>query len=310
MTKKVLIGYDGSACADAALEDLARAGLAAELDALVISVADVWLPPDPNKFEPVFPERLPRAAQQARAQAVQAVEASRALADQAAERLKALFPSWKVGAWACGDSPGWAVVKKADEWKADLVVVGSHGRSALERLFLGSVSQKVVAEAHCSVRIARPRRQPRHARLRILVAVDGSPDSSTAVRAVASRTWPALTEFRVAAVIDPRLETAVAWPGAYADQWLAEEDMNVSEWVSRVVNHFAGKLRDAGLQVETSVSAGDPKPLLLKAAEDWEADCIFLGARGLQHGERLFLGTTASAIATRAHCSVEIVRPT
>ena len=45
------------------------------------------------------------------------------------------------------ESPAWAVIRKADEWKADLVVVGSHGRSAFGRLILGSVSQKVVTEA-------------------------------------------------------------------------------------------------------------------------------------------------------------------
>ena len=41
----------------------------------------------------------------------------------------------------------------------DLIVVGSHGRSALGRFMLGSVSQKVVTEAHCSVRVARGRAQ-------------------------------------------------------------------------------------------------------------------------------------------------------
>lgn len=42
---KILIAYDGSACADAALNDLKRAGLPAALEALVLTVADVILPP-------------------------------------------------------------------------------------------------------------------------------------------------------------------------------------------------------------------------------------------------------------------------
>jgi nucleotide-binding universal stress UspA family protein len=48
--------------------------------------------------------------------------------------------------------------------------------------------------------------------------------------------------------------------------------------------------------------------VLLREAERWEAECIFLGARGLHHNQRIHLGTCASAVATRAHCSVEIVR--
>ena len=75
-----------------------------------------------------------------------------------------------------------------------------------------------------------------------------------------------------------------------------------------MVEHFAKKLFDAGLTVETDIFEGDPKHVLLREAENCEADCIFLGARGLQHGNRLFLGSTANGVAARAHCSVEIVR--
>lgn len=45
------------------------------------------------------------------------------------------------------------------------------------------------------------------------------------------------------------------------------------------------------------------------AAEQWNADCLFIGASGLQHPATETLGTVASALAVRAHCSVEIVRP-
>jgi Universal stress protein family len=49
------------------------------------------------------------------------------------------------------------IIEKAGEWGADLIVVGSHGRKALGQFFFGSVSQKVLHEAHCSVRVARGR---------------------------------------------------------------------------------------------------------------------------------------------------------
>jgi nucleotide-binding universal stress UspA family protein len=43
------------------------------------------------------------------------------------------------------------------EWKADLVVVGSHGRGLMERFILGSVSHALVTSALCSVEVARSR---------------------------------------------------------------------------------------------------------------------------------------------------------
>jgi nucleotide-binding universal stress UspA family protein len=237
------------------------------------------------------------------------VEASRALAQGAVDRLKPLQPRWKIDATAAGDSPAWAIIRKADEWRADLIVLGSHGRSVLERLLLGSVSQKVAAEAHCSVRIARTRAHSHPSRLRVLVAVDGSADSRAAVDAVAGRVWPSDTEFRVVTAIDPSLETSVAWSSGESRQWVQSRDETPRDWVCRLVENAAQQIYSAGLNVDTQVLNGDPKHLLVKAAETWAADAIFVGARGLQHGNRLMLGSVASAVTTRAHCSVEIVRP-
>jgi nucleotide-binding universal stress UspA family protein len=307
--KKILIAYDGSPCAESVLDDLLKAGLPDEMEAAIISVADVWLPSNPEGALPSFPESLPEAVRKARAQALTAVEDARALASRASDRLKILFPKWKVELFACADSPAWGVLNKATEWKADLVALGSHGRSTLERLFLGSVSQKVAAEAVCSVRIARPRKHPHHERLRVAVAVDGSQDALGAVRSVASRVWPQFSEFRVVAVIDPRLETAMGWPDVDAAQWIQQRDTTAKESICRMLEHSAKVLDDAGLNVETHLLNGDPKRELLAHAEAWEADTIFLGARGLHHGGRLTLGTMASAVAGRAHCSVEIARP-
>ena len=56
--------------------------------------------------------------------------------------------------------PRTEIVDAAEEWQADLIVVGSHGRTRLERLLLGSVAQAVVAHAHCSVLVVRRRRPP------------------------------------------------------------------------------------------------------------------------------------------------------
>ncbi len=307
--KRILIAYDGSPCADAAIADLANAGLPTELEAAVISVADVWLPASADNPLPDFPAANSSAVRRAREQAALALTDARALAERAAAHLKSLHHGWKVEAIACADSPAWGVLNKSVEWRANLIVLGSHGRSALERLFLGSVSQKVAAEAPCSVRVSRPRRSSGHARTRVLIAVDGSGNSAAAVRAVAGRTWPEFSEFRIVTVMDARLETAIMWPESVAAQWVRETDSAAREALLRMLEESAKVLSNAGLRVETELLTGDPKHELLTHAAAWEADAIFVGARGLHHGERLALGTMASAIAGRAHCSVEIIRP-
>jgi nucleotide-binding universal stress UspA family protein len=306
--KRLLIGYDGSPCADAVMDDLPSAGLSKKLEALVLSVADVWLPTDPASPPADIPPALSNVGRNARQHALEALEASRRLSAHGGERLRALLPDWKVTSDAVADSPAWALIRKAELWHAELVVLGSHGRSALERIFLGSVSQKVAAEAPCSVRITRRRRSAVGEPQRVVVAVDGSPDSLATLTAVMARSWAA-AEFHILAVLDERLETALGWPGLFAEQWILPRDDEPRQAVQRMLESAAKTLGNAGLKSETFLLRGEAKHELLTHAKNWDSDVIFLGARGVHHGGRLTLGTTASAVASRAHCSVEIVRP-
>src|SRR5688572_22809194 len=170
---KILIAYDGSKSADEAILDLERAGLPAIVEARVLSVAAVFIPPTDSAVEIPFP--LPQV-KEARERAAQLLENARQMANLASDRVLARFPRWKVIPIACADSPAWAIIKEADQWKADLVVVGSQGHSAFSRLILGSVSQKVLTQASCSVRIGRGRIKEDPV-VRLLVGVDGSPYS-------------------------------------------------------------------------------------------------------------------------------------
>ena len=199
---RILMSYDGSSDADAALDDLRWAGLPHEAEALILMVVDVGLRlPSREESEASSAARLDIIGlNKARQQIASAVGEARAMAVQAGERVPAHCPDWEVRAEAVADSPASAIIRLADEWPADLIVVGAQGRSALSRLILGSVSQTVVTSAACSVRIARGRPGRHDASLRIAVCVDGSAAAAAAVRAVAKRIWPDGTEVCVFAV--------------------------------------------------------------------------------------------------------------
>jgi nucleotide-binding universal stress UspA family protein len=80
------------------------------------------------------------------------------------------------------------------------------------------------------------------------------------------------------------------------------------EATRRMLESFAKELREKHKDVTCRVLAGDPKHVLVKEAESWKADCIFVGARGLTHLKRFFMGGVSTAVAARAHCSVEVAR--
>jgi nucleotide-binding universal stress UspA family protein len=284
---KILIAYDGSSCADSALEDMRRAGLPRLAEAAVLSVSELWMPvvESAGAGEVRIVGALPVS-----------LEKAETLAQTACERVQSYFPDWTVKAEARLGAPATVVIEKADEWRPDLIVVGSHGRSALGRFMLGSVSQKVVTEAHCSVRVARSHESDAEAPARLLIGVDGSPDAEAAITGVAARVWPANSKARVVIALDD----------------VVSEVINQIEggraWIHETIEAAGDRLRAAGLTVSSQIRKGDPKSILPAEAESWGADCIIVGARGLNRFERFRLGSVSAATAARAHCSVEVMR--
>ncbi len=310
---KILIGYDGSECADAALDDLVQAGLPAEGEAHIMSVAEVWLPPPPPSAYEVVEEarhaNSPAELQRDFAKSCAAAKDALALAERARDRVQSRFPNWKVSVDSSCGSAAWELVAKADEWKPDLIVVGSHGRTALGRFVLGSVSQRVLTEARCSVRIARGRVEEPNSPVRIIVGMDGSTASEEALKAVAARNWPAGTEVEVIFVDDPLAPEFLGKLIPPLGKTLAEDKREEQDWVEKISRRSRELLLATGIKVTCKVRFGDPKRELCKAAEEWGADCIFVGSAGFSNRiERFVLGSISAAVAARAHCSVEVVR--
>lgn len=305
---KILAAYDGSPCSQAAIKDLERAGLPPSAQLLVLTVADVFIPPKSENGVPVMPTEIAEAIERAHKASAQAVEQARVTAEDASQQVRAMFPGWNVEAEAVAGNPGWSIILRAQEWGADLVVVGSHGYSAASRFLLGSVSDKVLEHVHCSVRIVRAPVREGTRPPRLIVGVDGSEDAERAVRAAAARRWPPGSEARIITALDERISLIYAplLPGPR--KWVDTNDQDKHAWVRRMAEAAAATLRESGLDVSTLVLEGDPRELLLREATDWQADCIFVGARGLGALERFLLGSVSSAVAARATCSVEVVR--
>lgn len=299
---KILIGYDGSEASTAMLDDLRLAGLPNDTEALVIAVAEMWLVPPPSyglaqtEFTDTFQLDVRLATE---------------TAEKAVERLKTLFPEWKISLETAIGAPAREILKKAESYHPDLIIVGSQGLSALGRLFLGSVSQKVATEAHTSVRIARGRVQETDEPARIIIAVDGSPESNAAIRSVANRNWNKGTEVVLLTAtgnIEPKDYKAILGSVEPANPEIKAEADQLSSIKQVLEQALEAQLKAKGLTVSTIIRTGDPRKVLLEEAETWGADSIFIGSRGFGKIKRLLLGSVSTAVASRAHCSVEIVR--
>ena len=144
--------------------------------------------------------------------------------------------------------------------------------------------------------------------MKILIAIDGSPDSKKAVARVAERLWPIQTELKLITVLDPRKSTFLDRLAPPTIRWFIDKANDEKSAAGRMLEIYGKKLRDLDLPLSMNVVVGKPQEEILSAAQKWGAHCIYMGARGLTHMKRFILGGVSCAVSARAHCSVEIVR--
>ena len=275
----------------------------------------MWLPPpaDNEGLDDTFPLQIPAGLKRARAHAAQIVKEAEELAERGSKRVQQIFPGWRVNHEATNGSPAHELLNRSREWKPDLIVVGSHGRTALGRFVLGSVSQKVLTEAQTSVRVARQTTGTGASATRIILGVDGSAGAQQAVRAVAARAWTPGSEVRVVVAEDVLIANSVYAlippVNEFVDEVIRSERTEAERIAEEAVKQLRSELDGKSVTVSSAVLTGNPKQVLVRHAEEFGADCIFTGATGFSNPiERFLVGSVSAAVAARAHCSVEVVR--
>jgi nucleotide-binding universal stress UspA family protein len=311
---RIMIGYDGSEYSDAAIDDLQLAGLPRDSEVLIVSVGDLLMSsPEISEVisQSVLPTRIADGIRHAQTHAERVTKEAEEAATGAEARVNLLFPDWKVRAEVMIGTPAWVLIDVAKKWNADLVVVGSEGRSALKRLFLGSVSKRVITDSHTSVRVGRPRqRTDVNAPPRLIIGVDGSPAAEQAIYTVGQRVWPAGTEVRLVAVDDTTSPVQTFGRLPLATRMINSYYQERESRISTMLDWATTELKVIGLETSAVTPKGDPKKIILEQATEWAADSIFVGTRDFKSGfERFRLGSVSTAIVTHAPCSVEVVRP-
>ena len=202
--------------------------------------------------------------------------------------------------------PATEIVDCAAESGADLVMVGSHGRSGIARMILGSTARTVVRTAPCSVEIVRATGRQPDGKMRIILATDGSDYSSAAALSLASRPWPDGTEVKVLSIMDPEIPAIDPWYSA--GQVLERIREDNTRHAEKITAETAEILSGKGISVSKLVVSGIPKWRIVDEARDWESNLIVMGSHGRRGITRLLLGSVSESVAMHAHCSVEVTR--
>jgi nucleotide-binding universal stress UspA family protein len=148
----LLVAEDGSVGAREAIDFLARWPVWRECPATVLSVSDVPIPIDTGVAPGMYGEMLDTYSHARHESAKLHERLAQSTAALLSEAGLAATPDARAGDAAT------LIVRVAGERKADLIVMGTRGRTGLTRIILGSVARNVLLHAHCSVLIAREHR--------------------------------------------------------------------------------------------------------------------------------------------------------
>jgi nucleotide-binding universal stress UspA family protein len=193
----------------------------------------------------------------------------------------------------------------ADGMPADLIVMGTHGRSGFDKLALGSTAEKVLRKASCPVLTVPPAaglaREPARY-THVIAAVDFSDESARGFEAAVALAREAGARVTAVHVVDdiiavnPRAGASAPLVDVEGLTRIATESLQ--EW----------RLRHPDVEIETVVLHGKPHDQILQAAVSRGAGVIVMGVRGRGAVDLTLFGSTTNQVVRRAPCPVLTVR--
>jgi nucleotide-binding universal stress UspA family protein len=279
---KIILAVDGSKYSNWAVDLLLKLPLDQEPEVDVLHVVDQAVRYRPVIFPPLGLEFL----KVLRAEIERSLALKDRLVTRVAEKMRIRWK--KVRPLVERGNAAEMIVKLAEDNGADLIILGSRGLNPIRGFFLGSVSQKVVTYAPCSVLVAK--RRPRTVK-KFLLAADGSRSSQAAVEFLRSHFRP------------EKLRGAVLYVWDYPIYPHPEGLL-----VQTLKERYSVPLMRSGFKVTAQWVMGHPADKIVKVASQKKADLVIVGSRGLTGIRRFLLGGISQKVVQHSHESVLVVR--
>ena len=141
--------------------------------------------------------------------------------------------------------------------------------------------------------------------MRVICAIDDSPYSQEVVEVLTAREWPEDCEIKLLTVLEP---VELEGNGEFLELRSEIQDKR-KDAAKNMLEKARSKISGSEtINVHFEIREGCPKEEILKAAVEWSADKILLGAHGHGICPRHILGSISRTVAAHAPCTVEIVR--
>lgn len=201
--------------------------------------------------------------------------------------------------------PADTILEYADEYDADVVVMGTHGRRGVDRYISGSVTERVLR--HSKIPVLTVRASDRNRSVSgyedILIPTDGSEPASAAIEhglEIATRTGG-----RIHAVNVIDVGKLAASPTITPPTELIE---NLESNGEAVTERIAARARERGLEAHTTVRKGYPGEALIEYVDEHDIDLVTMGTAGRRGLGRFLMGSTTEHVIREAAIPVFAVR--
>ena len=205
------------------------------------------------------------------------------------------------------------IEERVAEHAIDMVVASTHGRSGLKRLFLGSVTERLMRTLPCPLLVLRgesskdedsPRQQ--FPFKNVLIGHDFSRDSEAAFRTSLSIAQEFESSLHIVHVVEPTAyKEFFKFPPSPEDPLPQDIHDSLKEGLMEMVPAEAFNWCD----VQAQIRVGKPYAALIDYAREHAIDLIALGVRGYGNVENLLVGSTTDRVIRRAPCPVLSVLP-
>jgi len=233
-------------------------------------------------------------------------DAAATLLGQALRRVQAAAPSLRAVTEVSRAEAHHALLRAAED--ADLVVVGSRGLGGVRSILLGSVAQRIAAQAPCPVVVVPPPtgREPAARRGRVVVGVDGSAHAAAALRFAlveAERLRAELVAVSAWQTPDSPLGPLPA-PAADGGTDRTRQVERIREWLLRTVDEARTPLTR---RVPVRAEAPEAHPAAALLDEGADADLVVVGSRGRGEIAGMLLGSVSRSVLHHAAVPVAVV---
>jgi nucleotide-binding universal stress UspA family protein len=201
--------------------------------------------------------------------------------------------------------PAEVLSNAALEHGAELIVVGTQGRTGISRFLLGSVATETIRHAPCDVLVCRGP-SPQLPFQRPLVATDFSPAATKALAHAAQLTSPGAPIEVIHAWQLPAGSWGATLLGQARFPWNTVRDAVLSGAKAQA-DKIAKNAADLGHPIHVELVQGPPTSVITNAAERGGHDLIAVGAHGHRGVRRLLLGSVAESTIRHSPCSVLVV---